>query len=188
MVADGMTGWVTVTSTVESGMMSTTLPPGLRTSWTSLRQKHQLFKNLQQYLNINLVLALVELQGSVQFDSIRPVKMSAMVLMLVRLSYRVTSSEQSGLGQLQASHMGRGKFIWLSVWVIKASSKRIGNGNSYCLWKYFLVTFFIALENLCRIVTAIFIRVIFSINLRFKCDRISPFALIPKKNHVSNIV
>ena len=124
MLAVGMTGWVTVTSTVESGMISTTLPPGLRTSWTSLHKKyisfHTIFNN-----NINLVLALVVLQGLVQFDSIRPVKMSAMVLILVTLSYRVTSSEQSGLGQLQSSHIGRGKFIWLSVWVINALSNRI---------------------------------------------------------------
>ena len=53
-------------------------------------------------------MALVVLQGLVQFDSIRPVKMSAMVLMFVIFSYRVMSSVQ--LGQLQASHTGRGKF------------------------------------------------------------------------------
>ena len=58
------------------------------------------------------------LQGLVQFDSIRPVKMSATVSMLETFSYRVMSSEQ--LGQLQLSHMGRGKFNTPNVWEMNA--------------------------------------------------------------------
>ena len=66
----------------------------------------------------NLDLTLVVLQGLVQFDSIRPVKMSATVSMLVTFSYRVMSSEQ--LGQLHTSHIGRGKFNTLNVLEINA--------------------------------------------------------------------